>query len=87
MSQDPLDRVTRLLVKVERLTTKVIAEKQNWHATPEEWAFLTELSELLRKELPVTTSNAANVALEFLLGAKFSLQTTQQKLRDEPHTL
>lgn len=84
MFQDPLDRVTRLLVKVERLTTKVIAEKQNWHASPEELVFLTELSELLRMELPAAAGNAAHVALEFLLGAKFSLQTTQQKLREEP---
>jgi Phage integrase family len=32
--------------------------------------------------LPADTSEAANVALEFLLGAKFALETTQRILRD-----
>jgi hypothetical protein len=82
VSQDALDRVTRLLVAVERLINVVIAKKHDWHATPVESAFLLELSELLGKELPAEALNAATVALEFLLGAKFALETTQRILRD-----
>lgn len=82
MSEDSLDRVTRLLVAVERLIQLVIAEKHRWHATPVEAAFLVELSELLARPLPPDTLKAANVALEFLLGAKFALETTQRILRE-----
>ena len=83
MSQDALVRVARLLVAVERLINNVvIANKHDWHATAVESAFLLELSELLGKELPAEAINAANIALEFLLGAKFALETTQRILRD-----
>jgi hypothetical protein len=80
--EDALDRVTRLLVAVERLINVVIAKKHAWHATPVESAFLLELSDLLGKELPADAFNAANVALEFLLASKFALETTQRILRD-----
>jgi hypothetical protein len=82
VSEDSLVRVTRLLVAIERLIDVVIAKKHDWHATPVESAFLLELSELLGKDLPPEAINAANVALEFLLAAKFSLQTTQRILRE-----
>lgn len=82
MPEDPLDRITRLLVSVERLIAKIISEKHNWRATAEEWAFLSELSELLGQRLPPLAGTATTVALEFLLTATFSLQTTQRILRE-----
>jgi hypothetical protein len=81
---NPVDRVEKLLADVLQLTSRVIADKRNWKASPDDVEIFSRVSGLTNQSLPAETFKSATVALGFLLMGKFHLETLLAQLKDTP---
>jgi hypothetical protein len=77
-----LERVETMRRDVLALTQRVITNKHDWSATPDDEQLMRSSASIMGRSLDAESLKSTTAALAFLLMAKFSLEALAQGLKD-----
>ncbi len=79
---ETLERVETMRREVLALTQRVIANKHDWSATPDDEQLMRSSASIMGRSLDSEALKSTTAALAFLLMAKFSLEALAQGIKD-----